>query len=196
MRQYQDKMSEVSTYRVVLLGIDVAVMIVTVLLIVILFPNINGLFLGLICLVLTVFIFFFQLHQDRYHVTSGQYLIDDGEDFYIIIPIFGLNLARRIRRQPIPKVRSFRYFWVEKVDAVTDHSFGIRLKAEGMTADYVDVHLEKEYFETPGKVREMLEEKGKKKTQVFHIEHNMMPGEERLMLARMEELKKGQDKEA
>ncbi len=188
---YEDKNTEVSTYRALLLGIHVGLALIIVIVVAAAFPDIHWLVMCLLCLGLTLVLIAVQFWDEHNHISSGESFVEDGEDLYIALGIFGLNLGRRFTGRMASPLKSYRYFWVEEVESYKDRFYGIYLKAKVYTATSAQVELTQEMFDTPGTVRDQLRSEGKEQTRVFHIEHNLRSNEEKRLLQRFGDLQKG-----
>ncbi|MCD8077917.1 MAG: hypothetical protein LUE63_06015 [Lachnospiraceae bacterium] len=189
---YEDKDTEFAAYRMVQIGMNVGVVLVAVIAVAAAVPDISGIAMSALCLVLTLAALVHQIRLDRYHILSGEFLVEDGRALYIVIGEFGLGFGRAYHRQNQKRLKAYRYFCVTNVRSVKVYPFGIRLKAEGLTATSREAVLDENTFATPGAAKKILEQNGRRKTQVFHIEHNLKPAEEQRLLRRLEGLMSGE----
>lgn len=187
MSQYQDKKTEFAAYRMMLAGVNLGLDMLIVLSAAIAFPQISSYAMCLICLAVAVITLVFQIHIDHTLIFSGQFLVEDGEALYAAIGIAGLGFGKRHRQNR--RIHSYRHYYIENVKNVDRRSFGIRVKADVYTASDETVNADKDIFEHPGSMKRLLMEKGKKKTAVFRIEHNLTDSEEARLLEKLESLK-------
>lgn len=187
MSQFQDKGTEFAAYRMLLVGVNVILDMLIILLVAIAVPQINSYVMCLICLIVGVATLVFQVRIDHTLIFTGQFLVEDGAALYVIIGIFGLGFGKRHRRNR--KIKSYRYYYLEHVRDVANKPFGIRVKADVYTATNAEVNVEKDIFDTPGAMRKILMEQGKKRSVVFRIEHNLAQREEARLLKTLDRLK-------
>lgn len=187
MSKYQDKKTEFAAYRMMLAGVNLGLDMLIVLSAAIAFPKISSYAMCLICLVVAVITLVFQIYIDHTLIFSGRSLVEDGEALYAAIGITGLGFGKRHRQNL--RIHSYRYYYIENVRNVDIRPFGIRVKADVYTASDETVNADKDIFEIPGSMKRLLMEKGKRKTAVFRIEHNLTDNEEARLLEKLESLK-------
>lgn len=187
MSQFQDKGTEFAAYRMLLVGVNVVLDMLIILLVAIAVPQINPYVMCLICLIVGVATLVFQVRIDHTLIFTGQFLVEDEDSLYVVIGIFGLGFGKRHRRNR--KINSYRYYYLDHVRDVVNKSFGIRVKADVYTATSADVNVEKDIFDTPGAMKKLLLERGKRRSAVFRIEHNLARTEEARLLETLDRLK-------
>ena len=174
-------------YRAALLGRNVGIMMLAVIIVAAAFPQINPYAMSLLCLALILAAFVYHLGVDRTLILSGQFLRDDGEALYTVIGTFNLGVGRRHFQNK--QIRLLRYCVLEKVKMVKEYPFGIAVRAEVFTATSKDISVTDEVFQTPGAMKALLEEKGKRKTVLFRVERNLTEESERALLERLRALR-------
>lgn len=186
MSHYEDKRTEFAAYRMLLLGINVAVMMAAVLVTAVCFPDISQLGMCTVCFALILVSLILQIRLEYTTVSSGQFLVEDDETLYVVAGIFGLGFGKRHHQNK--RVRSYRYYCVDRIKSVKVMPFGIRVAADAWTATNADAPLTDEAFDTPGEARQLLMEHGKRRRKVFRVEHNLLPSEEKRLLQALAEL--------
>jgi hypothetical protein len=184
--QYRDKPTELSSYRMLLAGINVIIDLVVVMVVAVIMPQIDSYAMCTICLVLAVATLAFQIHVDHTLIFTGQNLRDDGGSLIASIGIFGIGFGKKHFQNK--SVNSYRYHYIDHVKAVDVKPFGIRVKADVYTATSMDVNVDKTVYDTPGTMKKLLVDHGKKKRVVFRIEHNLMETEEKRLLMKLDSL--------
>jgi hypothetical protein len=184
--QYRDKPTEFAAYRMLLAGANVGIDMVIVLFIAVMFPQINSYVMCLIGLVVAAATLVFQIHVDHTLIFTGQDLVDDGGSLIASIGIFGLGFGKKHFQNK--SINSYRYHYIDHVKAVDVKPFGIRVKADVYTATSMDVDVDKRIYDTPGTMKKLLVDHGKKKRVVFRIEHNLMETEEKRLLKKLNSL--------
>ena len=186
MTHYEDKRTEFAAYRMVLLGINVAVMMAVVLLAAVFFPDISQITMCAVCLALILASLVLQIRLEYTTVSSGRFLVEDGEALYVVVGIFGLGFGKRHHQNK--RVRSYRFYCIDRVRSVKVMPFGIRVAANVWTATSADASLTDETFDTPGAARQILMEHGKRRRKIFRVEHNLLPAEEQRLLQTLAKL--------
>lgn len=186
--QYNDKPTEFAAYRMLLCGVNVGIDLVIIMLIAVIFPQINSYAMCAVGFIVAAGTLAFQIHVDHTLIFTGQYLCEDGDSLFASIGIFGLGFGRKHHRSA-KSVNSWRYHYIDKVRDVAVKPFGIRVKAEVYTATSNDIDVDETIFETPGEMKKLLTKEGKKKNVVFRIEHNLEDGEEDRLLRKLESLR-------
>jgi hypothetical protein len=186
--QYRDKPTEFAAYRMLMAGINVGIDMLAILLVAVLMPQIDSYAMCLLCLVVAVLTLAFQIHVDHTLIFTGQYLWEDGASLYASIGIFGLGFGRKHHRSK-KTVNSYRYHYIDRVRDVAVKPFGIRVKADVYTATSKEIDVDETIFETPGAMKKLLVDHGKKKSVVFRIEHNLLETEEERLLSRLDDLR-------
>lgn len=187
MSQYQDKGTEFAAYRMLLVGLSVAADMLIVLVTAIAVPDISAFAMCALCLVVIFLTLVIQIRIDHTLIFTGQFLVEDGKALYVVIGTFGLGFGKRHRRKR--KINSYRFFYLDRVKQMDNRPFGIRVKAEVYTANNGMVSADKEIFNTPGAMKKLLMEQGKKRSVVFRIEHNLTEREEKRLLQKLDRLK-------
>lgn len=186
MTQYKDKGTEFSAYRMLLAGVSIAADMLIVLAAAVAAPQMDVYVMCVLCLAVIIVTLVLQIRIDHTAVHSGEFLIEDGKEFYVAAGIAGVGFGKHHRQNR--RIRSYRFSCLDCVKKVDNFPFGIRVKAEVYTATTSTVHVDKEIFEIPGAMRKLLEEQGKKKTAVFRIEHNLKKCEEERLLHKLESM--------
>jgi glycerophosphoryl diester phosphodiesterase len=171
-----------------LVGINVGIDMVLILLVAVLVPQISSYAMCGIGLLVALATLVFQVHVDHTLIFTGQYLREDGKALYASIGIFGLGFGRKYHRSK-KSVDSYRYHYIERVRDVAVKPYGIRVKAEVYTATSNEIDVDETIFDTPGALKTLLKEQGKKKNVVFRIEHNLEEREEKRLLRKLESLR-------
>jgi len=176
----------------VLLGRSVGVVLALIIVVTVCFPNIPQLLLCLVCLIATLCAFAYHILADRTLIHTGQFLIEDGQALYIVVGTFGLGFGRRYHNSE-KHVSIFRYSYVYGVKRIRQYPFGIALKAKVYTATSRDIDAGREVFDSPGEMKRLLLDKGKRRTVLFRIEHNLLPEEESRLIRQLQALQGGKD---
>lgn len=187
MSQFQDKSKEFAAYRMLLAGVNLVFDMVAVLAAAVLMPQMSSFTMCLICFAVIAASLVFQIRIDHTLIFTGQFLAEDGESLYAVIGTFGLGFGRRHRRKR--RVDTYRYYYIDRVREARNRPFGIRVKAEVYTASSSAIDVVQSIFDTPGAMRRILMEQGKKKTVLFRIEHNLKETEETRLLNKLDDLK-------
>lgn len=187
MAQFQDKKKEFAAYRMLLAGVNLVLDMAIVLSAAILVPQMSAFAMCLICFVVAAGSLIFQIRIDHTLIFTGQFLVEDGDSLYAVIGTFGLGFGRRHRRKR--QVNAYRYYYMDSVRETVNRSYGIRVKADVWTAGNNIIDADQSVFGTPGVMKQLLMEQGKKKTVVFRIEHNLTEKEETRLLKELYNLK-------
>lgn len=193
MTHYKDKDKEFDAYRMALLGRSVGVVLALIIAVTACFPNMPQLLMCLVCLVATLCAFVYHILADRTLVHTGQFLIEDGEALYIVVGTFGLGFGRSYHRSE-KHISVYRYSYIYGVKKIKQYPFGIALRAKVCTATSKDIDAGREVFDSPGEMKRLLLDKGKKRTVLFRIEHNLLPEEEERLIQNLQSLQdRGKD---
>jgi hypothetical protein len=186
--QYRDKQTEFAAYRMLMAFGNAGIDMLLILLVAVLNPQISSYAMCLVCLLVAAGTLAFQVHVDHTLIFTGQYLQEDGDSLFASIGIFGLGFGRKYHRRE-KKVNAYRYHYIDHVRDVAVKPFGIRVKADVYTATSNDIDVDETIYETPGAMKRLLTDQGKKRSVVFRIEHNLEEAEEERLLKKLESLR-------
>ena len=96
---YRDKNRISSEYRAVLMGRTVGLVMLTVILIASAFPGLNTTVFSCICTLIIIPALLYQICADRTLIHTGQFLMENGDDLYIVVKTFRLGFGRNYHRR-------------------------------------------------------------------------------------------------
>ena len=178
---YKDKDTEFPAYRMFLIGRSVVFVIAASVLAASLIPNIGQYTINFLLLGFTLIAFLGQIRIDNTLLRTGQFLAEDGEALYAVIGILNLGFGRKHHNSE-RRVTAYRYSYIYGVKKISRYPFGIGLRLKVYTATSKELDTGKKILKEPGELKRLLMEKGKKRTVLFRLEHNLRPSEEERLL--------------
>ena len=184
---YKDKDTEFPAYRMFLIGRSVVFVIAAAVLAAVLIPNIGQYTINFLLLGFTLIAFLGQIRIDNTLLRTGQFLVEDGEALYTVIGILNLGFGKKHHNSE-RRVTVYRYSYIYGVKKITRYPFGVGLRLRVYTATGKELDTGKKILKEPGALKRLLMEKGKKRTVLFRLEHNLTPSEEERLLNYLERL--------
>lgn len=187
---YRDKHPVSSMYRAVLMFRSVGIAMVIVVIAAFFFPDDDGFYIiAGVAVVCALGALIYQIRADLTLIHTGELLIDDGKDLYVMLGSFNLGFGRGHHMRK--RVKSHRVYYLKEIKKIREYSFGVAIRAVTYTAsDKKLAELDDALFETTGAMKALLEEKGKKKTMLLRLERSLRAEDEAAFLKRLEGMKR------
>ena len=187
---YRDKNRISSKYRAVLMGRTVGLVMLTVILIASAFPGLNTTVFSCICTLIIIPALLYQICADRTLIHTGQFLMENGDDLYIVVKTFRLGSGRSYHRRE-KAISAYRISCIQRVKNVRIYPFGIAIRAVVRTAVDTEGRMEQA---DPGELKSWLDKYGRKKAVLFRLERSLLPRDESALLLRLQNIMERNDK--